>query len=83
MGAQAQRAKVFMTGRSQAVRIPADYRFDVDEVYIHKDPQNGNIVLSPSQGTWDEIFAVLDEAGFPDDFLADRSQGLPQNREEL
>jgi hypothetical protein len=33
MGAQAQRARVFMSGRSKAVRIPADYRFHVDEVY--------------------------------------------------
>lgn len=28
--------KVFMTGRSQAVRLPKEYRFDVDEVILNK-----------------------------------------------
>jgi antitoxin VapB len=37
--AHAEKAKVFMTGRSQAVRIPAEYRFITDEVYIRRDPQ--------------------------------------------
>jgi antitoxin VapB len=36
---QVVKTKVFMSGRSQAVRIPAEYRFTADEVYIHRDPQ--------------------------------------------
>ena len=37
----AEKARVFMTGRSQAVRIPAEYRFNSDEVYIRRDPHTG------------------------------------------
>ena len=81
--AQIAKAKVFMSGRSQAVRIPAEYRFATDEVYIRRDPQSGDLILSEAPGGWDEIFAALDKAGFPDDLMADRAQGEPQNRDEL
>jgi antitoxin VapB len=77
------KAKVFMSGRSQAVRIPAEYRFATDEVYIRRDPQSGDLILSEAPGGWDEIFSALDKAGFPEDFLADRAQGTPQERDEL
>lgn len=72
-----------MSGRSQAVRIPAQYRFTTEEVYIRRDPQSGDLILSQAPGGWDEIYAALDNAGIPDDFLSDRSQGLPQEREDL
>ena len=81
--AQVAKAKVFMTGRSQAVRIPAEYRFSTDEVYVRRDPQSGDLILSEAPGGWDEIFHALDNAGFPEDFMADRAQGGPQEREEL
>ncbi len=81
--ARITKAKVFMSGRSQAVRIPAEYRFATDEVYIRRDSQSGDLILSEAPGGWDEIFAALDNAGFPDDFLADRAQGRPQERDEL
>jgi antitoxin VapB len=80
---QIEKARVFMTGRSQAVRIPAAYRFTTDEVYIRRDPQTGDVILSQAPGTWEEIYAALDQAEFPDDFLADRAQGVPQRREDL
>ena len=78
-----EKAKVFMSGRSQAVRIPAAFRFTANEVYIRRDPQSGDLILSQAPGGWAEIFAALDEAGIPEDFLADRAQGIPQVREEL
>jgi antitoxin VapB len=81
--AHVAKAKVFMSGRSQAVRIPAEYRFTKDEVYIRRDPQSGDLILSEAPGDWDEIFAALDQAGIPDDFMSDRSQDLPQERDEL
>ncbi len=81
--AQVAKAKVFMSGRIQAVRIPAEYRFATDEVYIRRDPQSGDLILSKAPGGWDEIFAALDKAGFPEDFLAGRTQGSPQERDEL
>ena len=81
--ARVEKARVFMSGRSQAVRIPVEYRFTTGEVYIRRDPQSGDLILSQAPGGWDEIYAALDKAGFPDDFLAERAQGLPQQREEL
>lgn len=77
-----QTAKVFMTGRSQAVRLPAEFRFDSKEVFIRKDERTGEVILSPRL-SWDEIFALLDAAGVPDDFLTpeDRNQGPPQERD--
>ncbi len=69
--AQVAKAKVFMNGRSQVVRIPAEYRITTDEVYIRRDPQSGDLILSEAPG-WDEIFAALDHVRIPDDFMADR-----------
>jgi antitoxin VapB len=79
------RAKVFMSGRSQAVRIPAEFRFSESEVYIRRDPKNGDLILSQAPAGLAEIFAALDEVGVPEDFLtsADRAQGPPQERPEL
>jgi antitoxin VapB len=62
--ATAEKARVFMSGRSQAVRIPAEYRFNAKEVFIRRDPQTGDITLSerPQTKSWNEIFAQLDAA---------------------
>lgn len=81
--AQITKTRVFMSGRSQHVTIPAEYRFTSDEVYLRRDPQSGDLILSQAPGSWNEIYAALDRAGFPDDFLADRAQGTPEQREEL
>lgn len=72
-----------MSGRSQAVRIPAEFRFDTSEVYLWRDEQTGNLILSRAPSNWSEIFAALDEAEFPDDFMADRQQGTIEQREPL
>jgi antitoxin VapB len=64
-----QTAKVFMTGRSQAVRIPAEFRFNSKEVFIRRDDKTGEVILSRKPVDWDELFAKLDAAGVPDDFL--------------
>ena len=81
--APSSKAKVFYSGRSQAVRIPAEFRFKTDEVFVRRDPQSGDLILSESRPakTWKEIFAALDEAGVPDDFLADRDTRPPQKRD--
>ncbi len=72
-----------MSGRSQHVTIPAEYRFSAEEVFVRRDPQSGDLILSQSPGGWHEFFAALDENPFPDDFLADRAQGTAETREEL
>ena len=77
-----EKAKVFMSGRSQAVRIPAQFRFSNNEVYIRRDPKNGDLILSQAPASLAEIFAALDAVGVPEDFLspADRAQGPAQKR---
>ena len=72
-----QKAKLFMNGRSQAVRLPAAFRFDTTEVYIRRDPRTGDIILSRKPPTWDRFFALLAEADVPDDFLS------PEERAEV
>src|SRR5262249_5220512 len=80
---KSHKTRVFMNGRSQAVRIPAEYRFTTSEIYIRRDPQNGDVILSQAPADWQEIFASLDRAHIPDDFLANRDQEEPQNRRDL
>jgi antitoxin VapB len=50
-----QTAKLFMTGRSQAVRLPMEYRFEGTEVFIHRDPLTENIVLSAKPLSWNDF----------------------------
>lgn len=47
-----QKAKLFINGRSQAVRIPKAYRFEGNEVYIKKVP-GGVLLLSEKRSPWD------------------------------
>lgn len=84
--AQLDKAKVFMSGRSQAVRIPAQFRFPSNEVYIRRDPRNGDVILSQSPASLREILDALHRLNIPDDFLspAERAQAqAPQERTEL
>jgi len=64
-----QAAKLFTNGRSQAVRLPAAYRFDTKEVFIRRDPATGDVILSRKPSTWDDFFAALKDVQVPDDFL--------------
>ncbi len=75
-----QAAKLFANGRSQAVRLPAAYRFDVKEVFIHKDPQTGDVILSRKPATWDDFFATLKGVKVPAGFLGkqERKQAVPK-----
>ena len=72
-----QTAKLFMNGRSQAVRLPAEFRFEGKEVFIRRDSDTGDVVLSRKDRSWDRFFALLKDAQAPDDFLTpeDRQQG--------
>ena len=71
-----QIAKLFTNGRSQAVRLPAAYRFDTKEVFIRKDAETGDVILSRRPTNWDGFFAALENADIPSDFLsaAERQQ---------
>jgi len=72
-----QTAKLFINGRSQAVRLPAAFRFETKEVFIRQDPKTGDVILSRKPTTWEGFFTALEGANVPQDFLseADRAQG--------
>jgi antitoxin VapB len=77
-------AKLFISGRSQAVRLPAAFRFDTKEVFIRQDPKTGDVILSRKPTTWDGFFTALQAVEVPSDFLSDaeRAQGS-QDRDPL
>ena len=76
-------AKLFKNGRSQAVRLPAEFRFAEAEVYIRRDPASGDVVLSRRPGNWEEFFQLVERLDVPQDFMADRRDEAPQVRPEL
>ncbi len=71
-------AKLFKNGASQAVRLPAEFRFEGNEVYVTRDDATGDVVLSnrPSIKTWSEFFELLHTVEVPDDFMADRPMNV-------
>ena len=64
-----QTAQLFMNGRSQAVRLPAAYRFSSTEVYIRQDPESGDVILSRKPPTWNAFLSALQNTHVPADFL--------------
>ena len=76
-------AKLFKNGRSQAVRLPVEFRFAEKEVYIRRDPVSGDVVLSRRPGDWEEFFELVKRLEVPQDFMADRRDAPPQVRPEL
>ena len=75
-----QTAKLFRNGRSQAVRLPAEFRFPGSEVYVRRDPATGDVILSRRPDSWQDFFDLTDKIDFPDDFLAHRGDNFPQKR---
>ncbi len=75
-------AKLFITGRSQAVRLPREFRFQGAEVFIRRDPQTGDVVLSPKPASWQEFFELANRTQIPADFMADR-EDLPAEERSL
>jgi antitoxin VapB len=79
-----QTAKLFPNGRSQAVRLPAPFRFQGDQVFIRRNPETGEVVLSPVPSSWDSFFSLRETlAGAAADFLADRHDVPPRPRAPL
>lgn len=70
-------AKLFKNGESQAVRLPKEFRFDGESVYIHH--VGSYVVLVPRHDPWRSMFEA---AGlFTDDFMSVRDQGSQPERE--
>jgi antitoxin VapB len=73
-------AKLFRNGRSQAVRLPTDYRSQGSEVYIRRTG-SGDVVLSRKPESWSDFFELMKTVDVPEDFLSDRKDTPPQTRD--
>lgn len=65
-------AKLFTNGRSQAVRLPLEYRFEGAEVFIRRDPATGDVILSRKANEWDDFFDLVDRSKVPETFMKGR-----------
>jgi len=74
-------AKLFRNGRSQAVRLPVEYRFEGAEVYIRRDSATGDVILSRRPESWQDFFELMQTIDVPEDFLAGRKDTPPQKRD--
>ncbi|MCL2850649.1 MAG: antitoxin [Micrococcales bacterium] len=74
-------AKLFMTGRSQAVRLPKEFRFPGTQVDIRRDAATGDVVLRARPDSWDVFFALADATEIPADFMADRDRSPAPERD--
>lgn len=72
-------AQLFMNGRSQAVRLPKDCRFEGTDVYVKKF--EGMIILFSKDDPWASLLNSLDQ--FSDDFMQDRQQSSQLTRNGL
>ncbi|HEY2184925.1 MAG TPA: type II toxin-antitoxin system VapB family antitoxin [Xanthobacteraceae bacterium] len=73
-------AKLFWSGRSQAVRLPKEYRFGGDEVRIRR--HGSSVILEPIANDWSWLDEIVGQ--FDDDFVqAVQEQPEPQERPTL
>jgi antitoxin VapB len=72
-------AKLFQNGQSQAVRLPKEFRFEGEEVFIKKV---GKVtILLPIKNPWEPLLDSINK--FSDDFMDSRDQPEQQKREEI
>jgi len=62
------------------MRLPAEFRFEGNEVFIRQDPKTGDVVLSRRPGSWESFFELTEKTGVPEDFMAERNDQPPQKR---
>lgn len=76
-------AKLFMNGRSQAVRLPVAFRFEgIEEVYIRQNSVTGEIILSPKRVTWDDFLALpCPTPQETADFMATRDNNIEPDKD--
>jgi len=83
--AETRIAKLFKNGASQAVRLPADFRFEGDQVYATRDERTGDVILSmqPGMKDWHEFFEMMGKIDVPDDFMSDRPMNEPPKERDI
>jgi len=78
-------AKLFKNGASQAVRLPSEFRFEGEEVFISRDWRTGDVVLSNRAGarTWEAVFALMRTIEVPSDFMRERPMNVVPRERKL
>jgi antitoxin VapB len=77
---QPKRAKLFQHGGSQALRLPAEFRFKGRDVIVRRDPWTNDVVLSDPRQSWRDFFSLRERLGGNEDFLTERMDDIPQSR---
>jgi antitoxin VapB len=72
-------AKLFKNGRSQAVRLPKEFRFEGSQVFVKRVGEA--VLLIPFRESWQTLFDSLDQ--FSGDFMEERAQPESQSREAV
>lgn len=76
------KAKLFMNGGSQAVRLPAEFRFEGREVDVRRDPKTGDVILSGSRKfDVEALIALIETLDVPKDFMKNREKLLDHFRD--
>jgi len=70
-------AKLFTTGRSQAVRLPKEFRFESSEVFIRRE--GNEVILSEKHASWENFFTSSERP--TDDFMTERVDLTAEKRE--
>jgi antitoxin VapB len=82
---QTRVAKLFKNGASQAVRLPAEFRFEGKEVSVTRDEVTGDVVLSnrPGAKAWRDFFEMAGPIDGSDEFMNDRPMNRPPTDRDL
>lgn len=78
-------AKLFKNGASQAVRLPAEFRFNSDEVFVTRNDVTGDVTLSscPGAKTWGDFFDLVHTLDLPDNFMRERPMNVISEERDL
>lgn len=78
-------AKLFRNGASQAVRLPIEFRFEGKDVYVSRDGETGDVVLSrhPGARTWRDFFDLMHTIDVPAEYMKKRPMNRPPRKRKL
>ena len=76
-------AKILKTGDSQAVLLPKAFRFDSNEVWLHKDELTGVVTVTPksTRPDLDALFQLIADAEVPEAFMSQGDNGFGEFRD--
>jgi antitoxin VapB len=64
------------------LKLASQFSFPGAQVFVHRDPSGGDVLLSAKPASWQEFFEIADPTPIPSDFMADRKY-LPAQERDL